>query len=80
MTQATIIRCPHTPAILSYTDEVMATLLGQDVRVEIVDGREGEFAVMVDGQLIFTRRSSDFPSVEQVGSVVYEAGLIGLAI
>ncbi|QEL17940.1 Rdx family protein [Limnoglobus roseus] len=80
MTQATIVRCPRTLAIRNYTAEVAATLMGQDVSVEIVDGREGEFAVVVDGQLIFTRKSEDFPSAERVGLAVYEAGLVGLAI
>lgn len=80
MTQAKIIRCPHTTAIRNYTNEVAATLLGQDVSVEIVDGREGEFAILVDGRLIFTRKTEDFPSVDRVGAAVFEAGSVGLAI
>ncbi len=80
MTQAMIIRCPRTLAIRYYTEEIVATLTGQDVNVEIVDGCEGEFAVVVDGQLIFSRKSEDFPSPERVGRAVYEAGLVDLAI
>lgn len=80
MTQATIVRCPHTPAILDYVEEVMAALLGQDVRVEVLDGQDGEFAVLVDGQLIFTRKSQDFPSTDQVSAAVVEAGLMDLAV
>jgi predicted Rdx family selenoprotein len=80
MTQAKIIRCPNSATIRSYTSEVAATLLGHDVRVEIVDGREGEFAILVDGRLIFTRKTEDFPPVERVEAAVYEAGTVGLAI
>lgn len=80
MTQVTIYRCPESPAVLYYTDELIATLTGQDVAVAVEDGKRGQFRVVLDGEPIFTQQGDILPAVEEIGEAVSEAGMIGLAI
>jgi hypothetical protein len=53
MKNVTIRRCPMRDTIKNRTDELVASLQGDPgVKVNVVNGNQGEFFVVVDGQPI----------------------------
>ena len=80
MTQATIRCCPDSPTILDFTEDVVVSLLGRDIQVEVVDGTQGEFSVLVDGEAVVVNRGGRLPDIEDVVEAVSEAGAAYLGV
>ena len=80
MTQATIRCCPDSPTIQDFAEDVVVSLLGRDVQVEVVDGTRGEFSVLVEGEAVVLNRGGPLPAVEDVVDAVSEAGAAYLGV
>lgn len=70
MKTVTIRRCPTCSSIGSHTDQLVADLRKDpDVRVNVVDGHKGEFAVDVDGRRV---DATDGESLLDVSAIAAE--------
>jgi hypothetical protein len=71
MRQVTIRRCPVCPSIRSHADAVAAELRRDPgLKVRVVDGARGEFAVEADGRTIHRLTGDMMPTVEEVATAV----------
>jgi hypothetical protein len=70
MKSVTIRRCPSCSSIGSHTDQLTADLRKDpSVRVNVVDGNKGEFAVDVDGRRV---TATDGESLRDVSEIARE--------
>jgi hypothetical protein len=70
MKNVTIRRCPTCSAIGGHTDQLAADLRKDpNVRVNVVDGNKGEFAVDVDGRRV---TATDGESLRDVSDIARE--------
>jgi hypothetical protein len=75
----TIRRCSGSPAIRHRTQAV-ADSLRRDLRVQVdvINGRSGEFTVLVDGAPVLHRTGDTLPSIGEVEDVVLDAAQVTL--
>jgi predicted Rdx family selenoprotein len=74
MSSIIIKRCPASPTIRSFTQQIV-TALADDFRMNarIEDGVHGEFTVCVDGVPVIQRTGDALPSPEEVEAAVRNA-------
>ena len=74
MSKIVIKRCPASPTIRSFTQQ-MVTTLADDFRMNamVENGVNGEFAVFVDGVPVIQRKVDALPSPDEVEAAVRNA-------
>ncbi|HVJ80854.1 MAG TPA: hypothetical protein VNC50_07260 [Planctomycetia bacterium] len=73
MRRITIKRCPECSRIGARADEIAAELREEmALDVDVIDGRKGEFTVLVDGDPV-VRKQGDPPSIEDALDAVRNA-------
>jgi hypothetical protein len=71
MKNVTIRRCPTCSAIGSHTDQLAEDLRKDpNVRVNVVDGGKGEFAVEVDGKPVNARNGESLRDASDLGAEI----------
>jgi hypothetical protein len=78
MSRVTIRRCPICPTIRAHTDEVVMALNKEpDMKVKVDNGDQGEFTVMVNGQIVAQKTGELLPTTEEVAAAVQRESLAG---
>lgn len=78
MKQVTIRRCPTCSAIGGHTDQVKAVFANDpDVRVNVVDGKKGEFNVEVDGKRVTSMTGESLRSVDELAGDIRGPAVAG---
>ena len=78
MPLVTIRRCPVCPTIRAHTDEVVTALNKEPgMKVKVDNGDQGEFTVIVNGQIVAQKIGEMLPTTEDVAAAVQREALAG---
>ena len=81
MPQVTIRRCPICPTIRAHTDEIVTALNKEPgMRVNVLNGDQGEFTVVVNGQNVAQKHGELLPTTEDVAAAVQRESLAGSVV